>query len=188
MVNECVQKWKGKSINFTHFLQICAVFFFLFFSKSWSILKCDNQTQVIQTSVPEIFDDVTDDVTWTEWSPALPLMSSKIAFEWCDSWLWFKWYTLLIWMGDFIFYSLAPEWNFRYVIFKQILVIGGWGISHQATSIIWANVDRDLCHHMVSLDQNDLIGVIVLVLQDIHHNMIVFCNISWIWTEFENNI
>ena len=31
MVNECVQKWKGKSINFTQFLQICAVFLFSFF-------------------------------------------------------------------------------------------------------------------------------------------------------------
>ena len=60
---------------------------------------------VIQISVPEIFDDVTDDVTWTEWSPAFLLMSSKIAFEWCDSWLRFKWCILLIWMGDFIFFT-----------------------------------------------------------------------------------
>ena len=68
---------------------------------------------------------------------------------------------------------LAPgkfEWYFKYVIFKQILVIDGWGIScefaliwmsldftddqstlvawrHQA--ITWANVDPDLCRHMV---------------------------------------
>ena len=46
---------------------------------------CDNQPLVIQKSVPETFDDVRDDVTWTEWSPALPLMSSKIAFEWFGS-------------------------------------------------------------------------------------------------------
>ena len=41
---------------------------------------------------------------------------------------------------------------------------------------------------MVSLDQNGLIDVIVLVLQDIHHNIIVFCNISWMCTKYENNI
>ena len=39
----------------------------------------------------------------------------------------------------------------------------------------------------MSLDQNELIDVIVLVLQDIHHNIIVFCNIR-MWTEYENNI
>ena len=55
-------------------------------------------------------------------------------------------------------------------------------------AIAWANVDPDLCQHMVSLDQNELICVIVLVLQDIHHHIIVFCNISWMWTEYENNI
>ena len=49
---------------------------------------------------------------------------------------------------------------------------------HQTTSITSANVDPDLCHHKVSLDQNGLIGVIALVLQDIHHNMIIFCNNS----------
>ena len=82
--------------------------------------------------------------------------------------------------------SLAPgkfEWNFRHVIFKQILVIDGWGIfceialmwmsldftddqstlvqvmawCRQATTITWANVDPDLCHHMVSLGHNELI-------------------------------
>ena len=55
-------------------------------------------------------------------------------------------------------------------------------------AITWANVDSDLCCHMVSLDQNGLIGVIALLLQDIHHHIIVFCNISWIWTKYENKI
>ena len=41
---------------------------------------------------------------------------------------------------------------------------------------------------MVSLDQNELIDVIVLALQAIHHNIILFCNISWMWTEYKNNI
>ena len=69
--------------------------------------------------------------------------------------------------------SMAPgkfEWNFRHVIFKQILVIDGWGISYEIAllwmlldfidsgnglgavrqqAIIWANVDPDLCRHMV---------------------------------------
>ena len=39
--------------------------------------------------------------------------------------------------------SLAPgnfEWNFRYVIFKQILVIDGWGISCEI-ALIWMLLD-----------------------------------------------
>ena len=41
------------------------------------------------------------------------------------------------------FNSLAPgkfEWNFRYVIFKQILVIDGWGISCEIV-LIWMSLD-----------------------------------------------
>ena len=41
------------------------------------------------------------------------------------------------------FNSLAPgkfEWNFRYVIFKQILVIDGWGISCEI-ALIWMSSD-----------------------------------------------
>ena len=41
------------------------------------------------------------------------------------------------------FNSLAPgkfEWNFRYVIFKQILVIDGWGISSEI-ALIWMSLD-----------------------------------------------
>ena len=80
--------------------------------------------------------------------------------------------------------SLAPgrfEHNFRKVIFKLISVTGGWGISckialrrmrldltddkstlvqvmagawrHQA--ITWANVDPDLCRHMVSIGHSE---------------------------------
>ena len=39
--------------------------------------------------------------------------------------------------------SLAPgklEWNFRYVIFKQILAIDGWGISCEI-ALIWMSMD-----------------------------------------------
>ena len=181
MVNECVQKWKGKSINFTQFLQICAVFLFSFFFK-----------ELVNTLVWHPASSYPDKCAWNLW-----------------------WYNRWCNMDRFyFFYSLDPgkfEWNFRCVIVKQLLVIGGWGISyevaliwmslgfadnqsslvqvmawcHQATSITWANVDPYHCHHMVSLDQNESIGVIALVL---HHNIIVFCNISWIWTEFENNI
>ena len=81
--------------------------------------------------------------------------------------------------------SLTPgkfEWNFRHIIFKQNLVIDGWGISceialiwmsldfvdDQSTFVqIWlgairqqaitgANVDPDLCRHMGSLGPNEL--------------------------------
>ena len=41
------------------------------------------------------------------------------------------------------FNSLAPgkfEWNFRYKIFKQILVIDGWGISCEIVQI-WMSLD-----------------------------------------------
>ena len=74
------------------------------------------------------------------------------------------------------------EWNFRHVIFKQILVIDGWGISceialiwmslgftddqstlvqvmawcRQATSHYLNHVDPDLCHHMASLGHSEL--------------------------------
>ena len=39
--------------------------------------------------------------------------------------------------------SLAPgkfEWNFRHVIFKQILVVDGWGISCEI-ALIWMSLD-----------------------------------------------
>ena len=81
--------------------------------------------------------------------------------------------------------ALAPgkfEWSFRYVIFKRILMIDGWGNSceialiwmsldftdDQSTlfqvmagavrqqAITWDNVDPDLCRHMVSLGHNEL--------------------------------
>ena len=64
--------------------------------------------------------------------------------------------------------SLVPgkfEWNFRYVIFKQIFVIDSWGISCEIAqiwmsldftdAITWANVDPDLCRHMASLGHNE---------------------------------
>ena len=41
------------------------------------------------------------------------------------------------------FNSLAPgkfEWNFRYVIFQEILVIDGWGISCEI-ALIWMSFD-----------------------------------------------
>ena len=41
------------------------------------------------------------------------------------------------------FLTLAPgrfEWNFRYVIFKQILLIDGWGISCEIVQI-WMSLD-----------------------------------------------
>ena len=55
------------------------------------------------------------------------------------------------------------EWNFRYVIFKWILVTDGWGISFEiallwmSLDIVGANVDPDLCSHMASLGKNELI-------------------------------
>ena len=42
-----------------------------------------------------------------------------------------------------VFNSLAPgklEWNFRYVIFKQMLLIDGWGMSCEI-ALIWISMD-----------------------------------------------
>ena len=65
----------------------------------------------------------------------------------------------------------------------SVNISSGNGLSAiRQQAIIWANVDPDFCRHVVSLDQNELIGVIALVLQDIHHNT------SWIWTQYENKI
>ena len=47
-------------------------------------------------------------------------------FVWCD-----------------VFNSLAPgkfDWNFKHAIFKQILVIDGWGISCEIAQI-WMSLD-----------------------------------------------
>ena len=81
--------------------------------------------------------------------------------------------------------SLGPgrfKVNFRWVIFKLILMVNGWGISCETAFIwvslgntydkstfvqvmawclrqqasTWANVDLDLCRHMASLGHNEL--------------------------------
>ena len=83
------------------------------------------------------------------------------------------------------FNSLAPgkfELSFRYVVFKRISVTGGWGISceialiwmsldftdGQSTldqvmawwqAITWANVYPNICRHIVSLGNNELMSV-----------------------------
>ena len=83
--------------------------------------------------------------------------------------------------------SLAPgkfDWNFPHVIFKQILVIDGSGISCEIAllwmsldislmisqhwfrqwlgavrqqAITWSNIDSDLCRHLASLGPHELI-------------------------------
>ena len=82
------------------------------------------------------------------------------------------------------FNSLTPgkfEWNFKYVIFKRILVIDGWDISHcpymNVTGLHWWSVNigsgnglvpsgskplpepmlTQICRHMASLGHNELI-------------------------------
>ena len=51
------------------------------------------------------------------------------------------------WYNNFSLNSLAPgkfKWNFRHVIFKQILVIDGWGSSCEIALIwIWLNFTDD---------------------------------------------
>ena len=65
--------------------------------------------------------------------------------------------------ADFI-NSLAPgkfEWNFRYVIFKQILVIDGWGISCEI-ALIWMSLD-------ITDDQSTLVQVMAWCRQATSH-------------------
>ena len=108
--------------------------------------------------------------------------------------------------------SLAPgkfEWNFRYVIFKQILVIDGWDISYEIVliwmlldftdnqltlvqvmaavrqqAITWAKVDPDLCRHMVPLGHNVLKWNVVVFPQPIclTHRFGYFPNLASILT------
>ena len=59
---------------------------------------------------------------------------------------------------------LAPgkfEWNFRHVIFKQILVIGGWGISCEI-ALIWMSLD-------FTEDQSTLVQVMAWCRQATSH-------------------
>ena len=58
-------------------------------------------------------------------------------------WFWALLFTLILAWTSYCINSLAPgkfEWNFRYVIFKRILVIGGWGISCEI-ALIWMSLD-----------------------------------------------
>ena len=60
--------------------------------------------------------------------------------------------------------SLAPgkfEWNFRHVIFKQIWVIGGWGISCEI-ALVWMSLD-------FTDDQSTLVQVIAWCRQATSH-------------------
>ena len=63
-----------------------------------------------------------------------------------------------------VFNSLAPgkfEWNFRYVIFKWILVIDGWGISCEIAPI-WMSLD-------FTDDQSTLVQVMAWCQQTTSH-------------------
>ena len=71
---------------------------------------------------------------------------------------------------------------------STLVLVITWWVPFGQQAITWADVNPDLYHHMVSLDQNKLIGVILLVLQYIHHNMIVFLqhqlNVDRIWEQY----
>ena len=63
-----------------------------------------------------------------------------------------------------MFNSLAPgtfEWNFRYVIFKRILVSDGWGISCKI-ALIWMSLD-------FTGDQSTLVQVMAWCCQATSH-------------------
>ena len=63
-----------------------------------------------------------------------------------------------------VFNSFAPgkfEWNFRYVIFKRILAIDGWGISCEI-ALVWMPMD-------FTDDQSTLVQVMVWCRQATSH-------------------
>ena len=73
---------------------------------------------------------------------------------------------VLLWLDTYRFNSLAPgkfEWNFRYVISKQILVTGGWGISCEI-ALIWTSLD-------FTDDQSTLVQVMAWCHQATSHNL-----------------
>ena len=77
----------------------------------------------------------------------------------CVGFYWFEW---VIWF----FNSLAPrklEWNFRYVIFKLILVIDGWVISC-GIALLWMSLD-------FTDDQSTLVQVMVWCHQATSHHL-----------------
>ena len=118
---------------------------------------------------------------------------------------WFEW---VIYFSK----SWTPvkfEWTFRYVIIKNTLVIGGWGISCE-TDLIWMLLDytydqwtlfyvmtwccQTTSHNLIhwwprylspyGVTKPEWVNWCYCI--SFHHSIIVFCNISWIWTEYEN--
>ena len=86
----------------------------------------------------------------------------KIAFDGCVCWLSFKWCILLTWECAILFFnSLAPgkcEWNFRHVIFKQILMNDGWGISREISLIsIRNNNTGQACYVAEAIRHNNIV-------------------------------
>ena len=74
--------------------------------------------------------------------------------------------------GTYSFNTLAPgkfEWNFRHVIFKQIFVIDGWGISCEI-AITWMSLD-------FTDDQSTLVQVMAWCRQATSH----YLNQCWPW-------
>ena len=77
---------------------------------------------------------------------------------------WTSHHDISILLYNFYVNSLAPwkfEWNFKYVIFKWILVIGGWGISCEI-ALIWTSLD-------FTDDQSTLVQVVAWCCQATSH-------------------
>ena len=63
------------------------------------------------------------------------------------------------------------EWNFRHLIFKNILVIDGWGLSCEI-ALIWMSLD-------ITYDQSTLVQVMAWCRyenQDMFHNIFISQN------------
>ena len=90
----------------------------------------------------------------------------KSGHKWKITSHWFTWMYIISYPVrnlDFL-NSLTPgkfEWNFRYVIFKQILLIDGWGIFSEI-ALIWMSQD-------FTDDQSTLVQVMVWCRQATSH-------------------
>ena len=112
----------------------------------------------------------------------MPYGTIELRQHWIKWWLvacWLKMYLKAVWnehwflenvsdgnlpVGPLGFNTLAPrkfEWNLRHVIFKQILVIDGWGISYEI-ALIWMSLD-------FTDDQPTLVQVMVWCRQATNH-------------------
>ena len=111
------------------------------------------------------------DVTLREWVQflwyylRLYLMNVFADYHLCDVFHWCEWFSFVL-----LIQTWEIEWNFICVIFEQILVIDGWGISCKIV-LIWMSLD-------FTDDQSTLVKVMARCHQATSHSL------SQCWSKF----